>query len=378
MELKINYEEIIELINKKEAQAIKDFRDEKEAYYKNEDLTIEDLLKNCVNWKFEFISNKNSRYFILKEYLSKHGFDLRFGYNQEVKHEFYIFLNGLYQIDKTIEGNLLDEMAADSYNYKKSELNYFAVNELIEIINNNNNTQIKLPPVENFEIDLLNQLLSEYKRCEASTKEWELLCDKHKSYYDKIIQESNERYFEQIEKFNTVDSKLREVEWQLGDLKADLKFTNNYNEILKNEISRFDYLPVSQFDNLYWGNNYPALKALFNFLQKMKIVDFNWSHFANLMCVTNSQPFNLSIESTSKSDIGYLLHCIKGFFVKEFNSSNSVYHKWIEKKIYVDNQPATYGKYIKKYVRGYNKPKNELKHKSLIDDLCAKIENRYC
>lgn len=368
MELNENYDKVIRVIKREEERAEKDYFDNVEVFFSTNKLSYTDIIKVCIEWKSNYLKNSNSKYFILKQYLNKDEFS--FAKKSEVVYqEFLIFINGLYPKGKVLDKNMLDCLAEDIYTYKKSELYYFAGNKLIDLVNSNNKTQLKLPPIENFEQDIFNQLIESLNKKEELLNKGESIFDKHIASYEKTLADKDTENNEQFKLIQNLKRQLSDVNFEIDGLKFS-------NSLLLEEIKRVDYIPVQQFDVLFWGDNYPALKVLFDFLQKMNMIDFNWSYFSNLMCVGNNECFNLNTTTISKADIGYLIYKIKPFFKHEYSNSTSKYSSWLFRKLFIDNSQID-NNYIKKYVRGYKSGKNPLKNKNIIDNLCEKISLRY-
>ncbi|MEP2281312.1 hypothetical protein [Maribacter sp.] len=161
---------------------------------------------------------------------------------------------------------------------------------------------------------------------------------------------------------------------KLKDTLKDSAFHKKQYETLVREV---DYVYVNQFDKLLWGDNYPALKVLFRYLQEMNALSVNWSYFASKMDYGNMDSINLNTKILSKQDIGYLLAKIKPFFLDEFTGKASRYHAIIGKKFTIDSIPLE-SSFFKKYLRKYNSGKipDNLKM-SEIDKLALDITIKY-
>ncbi|MCM4162985.1 MULTISPECIES: hypothetical protein [unclassified Arenibacter] len=161
------------------------------------------------------------------------------------------------------------------------------------------------------------------------------------------------------------------------DAEEELQDLTIENKIMQKELDKRDYVYVKQFNNLYWGDNYPALKVLFDFLQKMSCLDINWSYFCFNMCLENSEAINLKTTMLYKKEIGYLLAHIRKFFNTEIKGSSTTYKSWLQEKILIDNLEVE-DDFIKKYVRNYKTGTPLQSDKvEIIDGLMLKIAERY-
>lgn len=161
---------------------------------------------------------------------------------------------------------------------------------------------------------------------------------------------------------------------ELKDIKKEAAFTEaQFSQLIKEK----DYVYVTQFDKLLWGDNYPALKVLFRYLQQMNTLSVNWSYFASVMDYGNMKPINLNTYVLAKQDLGYLLAKIKPFFLDEFTGKPSRYHAIIERKFTIDGNSLDRS-FFKKYLRQYNSGKlpDNLKMKE-IDKLVIDIADKY-
>ncbi|MCM4153532.1 hypothetical protein DHD05_18210 [Arenibacter sp. N53] len=149
------------------------------------------------------------------------------------------------------------------------------------------------------------------------------------------------------------------------------------NKIMSKFLARRDYIYVTQFNELYWGDNYPALKVLFDFLQKMSCLEIGWSYFCHNMCLGNKEPINLNTTMLNKKELGYLLSQIKRFFSTEIQGSLPKYKTWLQEKISIDNCLINED-FIKNYLRDYNRGKKMVsKNTQEIDLIILKISDRY-
>jgi len=151
-------------------------------------------------------------------------------------------------------------------------------------------------------------------------------------------------------------SKSEDIIKSIRDLKEHIRDIEFYKTEFYNLANQKDYVYVSQFDKLLWGDNYPSLKVLFNYLQKMNCLSINWSYFASIMDYGNMKPINLNTNVLSKQDLGYLLAKIKPFFLDEFTGKPSRYHAIIERKFTIDGNSLDHS-FFKKYLRQYNSGK---------------------
>ncbi|KSA14184.1 hypothetical protein [Maribacter dokdonensis] len=160
-------------------------------------------------------------------------------------------------------------------------------------------------------------------------------------------------------------------------LKDTLKDSNFHKKQYETLVREIDYVPVNQFKKLMWGDNYPSLKALFDYLQKMNCININWSCFADYMDYYSLNKINLQSIVLTKNDLGFILAKIEPFFLEEFKGKKSKYHNSIARKFTIDNvQINTYFKenYIRSYKTG-SVPKT-LRVKE-IEELVLNIASKY-
>lgn len=364
-ELKNKYQKIVSLIEQEEVRAFEDCKKELNLLERDlPDLNFLDVIKLCFKWKYGFEVSSNSKYIFIKEYLVDNSVNL---YKSNFYDDFFKIFSLLF---KTVNGKTdLDILKEEAYAVKKSEYYYATLTEFIDVINNNHAFKTKLPPIENFHIDILKILYNENLDERNFSERLNLMLEKKE---EELIQLNQRKNIELFEKSKIIDDKSIE----LDNVYFDIKSLKNYNAMLLTEVSRKDITKVSQFGKTYWGDNYPALKVLFDFILDMEMIDFNWSCFANLMSVDNNDPFNISSKSSSQWDIGYFLYQLREFFDSEYGSTLPLYHAWLKKKIYIENQKVDTN-YINKYVRGYKTGKKPLKIKKEIDDLCLDIYSKY-
>ena len=237
-------------------------------------------------------------------------------------------------------------------------------NKIIYIVNNKDEGSLKLPLIEDFEVNVFKIL------------EKDIVGLRNKL---KINSESKDACLEMInnksEELLIAFDKLNEIEIELRETKEVLSSNKNYTDGFKRYISLMENAQISQFDELYWGDNYPALKVLFNFFQKYKMIEIPWSLFANQMCIENIDFINLNSGIFGKNDMGYLLNSIKTFFKKEFRVKKETYNDWLISKVFINNKELD-KKYAEKFVRNFSKTKYNLKNEIIINNLLEQIQSR--
>jgi hypothetical protein len=160
-------------------------------------------------------------------------------------------------------------------------------------------------------------------------------------------------------------------------LKDNIRENNFYERQYKELASQIDYVYVTQFDTLLWGDNYPALKVLFNYLQKMNAISVNWSYFAHSLGQVNQDYINLHTGVLTQNDFGYLLFKIKPFFLNEFTGSRSRYFA-ILKRTFLLNGEILEDYFDRKKITGYETAKiPTLLKRTEIDILIQNITAKY-
>ena len=356
---------------------------EAEEYYKefwnkfNSGENLFFLHKTIIKWKQDYLKNQNSEYFVIKklvEDFSDSDSDVFFKNNDEIfAHISISFFRYKANRSKPLE-NFYNNFELEIEKCVRYEYLYNMITPIITHINNLNEISFKLPKVEDFEyktVKLLIEGISEFESYKIDSKE---------IYDEKIkqIEDINKKYVDRYK--IDLDLKTKEVYSLEEKLDKEVKI-NRKNKFLveyaNESMEKANWTPVVQFNNLYWGDNYPALKVLFDFLQKNKTLDVNWSYFSNMMSVGNEEVINMkSTESLSMMNIGYLLFSIKDFFLPNYRLKRSEYNKWLSKKIYINNVQIT-DTFIRKDIRGYKTGNNPLKNTEIIHNLCLDISSRY-
>lgn len=165
---------------------------------------------------------------------------------------------------------------------------------------------------------------------------------------------------------------------KLPDIIDTIDVLKATNKVLNMQLTQVTNAPVNQFNTLYWGDNYPALKVLFDYLQKMNCLDINWSYFAKCMCKGDNEKINLKSYTLTKNDFGYLLALIRKYFLNQYIVNDKNYEEIILRKFTIDKEPIT-ANFFRKNIRLYIGAKSiptTLK-KDELDDLSSQISNRY-
>jgi hypothetical protein len=272
------------------------------------------------------------------------------------------------------------QIKEEVYSYKKDEILYLSCINIIDYFNHNIKTRIKLPLIDNFEINSYqelylqkNDISSEYDALvKIYNKEVTNLSEEKCSISEKL----NDKIWELEKKIRSLDSNIYGLKYENREIKSDLKFCRNYSEILRKKVIEKDYLLNPQFVNLYWGDNYPALKVLFDFLQKNRIYQSSWSYFAQQMSIGDLSIIQFYTGNYNKREIGYMFSKMKPFFTNEFKNSQKRFLIFIQRKFAVD-EIFIDDNFCKNNIRTYNKSKDVIKPKHEIDFLCANIASRY-
>lgn len=329
---------------------------------------IDNIYKLIIKWKTDFLYESSQEFCFISKYsegtlfhkLKGDGFQkiakvgLDFFYNYK-KHAFYDY------------NKFKKDFCDGLYRFKKSNGLYEAANNFIYVINNENiEGYLKLPLIENFEVDVFTILaeknINSTKNIILLKNEIILLRDKKLKLKYKIIDKKSE---------------ISELKRNMSSLQNKIFSKDNYIEILHNEISKNDYYPVNQFNELYWGDNYPALKVLFDFLQRNCIVGSNWSYFASLMSLQNLEPINFSTGVYNKKEIGYLFKKIQSFFTTDYKNTGKRYIAFLQRKFRIDYDVLD-DNFCKNNIRNYKKAeKTWVKTKQEIDVLCQDISKKY-
>jgi len=192
----------------------------------------------------------------------------------------------------------------------------------------------------------------------------------------KSLEDFRDMHKKETEKLYNEIADYRKKQRDFEFIKDKLRANESYIGVVKKFASQMENAPIAQFNELYWGDNYPALKVLFEFFQKHKMIQIPWSLFADSMCLKNTRMINLNSSIFTKNDMGFLMDSLKPFFKKEFRNVKSVYNDWLASKFFIDNHEIK-PVFTKKFVRNYNKNKQDLKNEDLINKLCQDIKDRH-
>lgn len=215
------------------------------------------------------------------------------------------------------------------------------------------------------------ELIKELKESEFKRLHLEHELQIFKSSFDSNDEVTNLK--SQLLEFKKLFGNTEEI-YKVWDELQNLRLSD---KIQKEIITQRDYIPVTQFNDLYWGDNYPALKVLFDYLQRMNCIDINWSYFCNCMCVGNFTIINLKSTILGKHALAYLLAIIKKYFKDDCNGSQEKYLSIVSRKFTIDNDIIT-KQFFDKYIREYKKggiPKKLRKPE--LDSLSSKIASAY-
>lgn len=321
--------------------------------------SAEIIYAKIIEWKSNFLKVEANDFLFFNEHKE------RLSYNVSNDDEYYklcvfgldIFLNYLKTENYSIQAFTKD-FCNQIYSYSKAYSLYLNCDHLIKTINNDAKGSLKLPQLENFEVELYKLLQGEVEYSKSTVR---------KSFKD----------------ISKVEREKDDLESEIDMLKIDLKFlegkvksNENYITQLTNKIKEDkDYAPVTQFNKLLWGDNYPALKVFFDFLQKNGIIQFSWSHFAYLMSEGNVEIINLTTSVYSKKELGYLLKKIQPFFTSDYKNTQKRYIEILKRKFSIDFDFLD-DNYCKNYIRDYKNTKDWVKTKEEVDNLCLNIAAR--
>lgn len=382
-ELDANQVELLsESINYNIELASKDFKLEYEA-------TIEKLLKKndinefhtqIIEWKNNYLKSQTTEYGILKKYSNEFLVKLDKIKTEDISKLALTFYQ-LYKITAFSKvDNFIVNFSKEVFHFHKNELFYDLGINLIKTFNQDITNPVKLPQIQKFETESFRLIKGKYDNL---ITEYYNLKEKYIKEVNKLTNE-NINSFEKFKKeiFKLEDS-LREKKRKYDDLLFEneglviqLKSNENYIEIFKQELSKKDYNLNPQFDNLLWGDNYPALKVLYNFLIANQIYVYSWSYFALQMSLGNLELIQLCTGNYTKRELGYLLYEIRPFFTHDYKNTQKRYLEVIKRKFAID-EVFVNDTFCKNNIRGYKKSKELIKSKKEIDFLCSNIASRY-
>ncbi|MBI9041685.1 hypothetical protein [Lutibacter sp.] len=378
---KIN--QLVEIIVEAEKEGVEEAEKEYNSFL--EEFTEESFDKNilykCIlNWKVNYLEDLNSNYHLIN-HLCENNLSykiLRLNERERFAAASLFFYDFHHKQSILTEQRFIDKLKTSIKISLKNITLFNRAKDIIYYINNDYkyNGKIQLPIIDNFEVGVFTILEDELNEFRSRIK-------RVINNYDARIEELTNNNIQIFNDSLILEKEVEKYRDNIFDLNTKLKFFSvekesllNYIEILKYEISKNDYTPVCQFNELYWGDNYPALKVLFDFLQKHNVVKENWSYFASIMSIQNLEPINLNSDALGKREIGYLLEKIKPFFLSEFRNRKDVYLSVLTRKFYIDYSPID-NNFQKNYIRDYKKANQWAKTKNIIDILCLDIAKRY-
>lgn len=276
--------------------------------------------------------------------------------------------------------SITNRFSGEAFEFRKNEVIYNTLNNFISTVNSSSNLPIKFPLIEDFEIDsfkmFLNQLRNLNENYDNLLKTYDLETERYVEEKRKVYDELDKKESDLRETIDHLETTVYNLKAEKSDLKWNLKKQVDYAEILKNEALKKDYIANPQFNNLYWGDNYPALKVLFGFLQANQIYKYSWSHFASQMSIGDLTIIQFYTGNINKRELGYLFSKIKPYFSLEFKNTNIHYLSFLKRKFSIDDKFID-DTYCKNNIRNYKKSKYSIKTKEELDFLCNKIGSRY-
>ncbi|ARV16625.1 hypothetical protein [Polaribacter sp. SA4-12] len=338
---------------------------------------LNQLYKLIIERKANFLKSKTSDYSILHKSYGSLLRRMDVGDSEKTAKVMLLFFT-IFKKDIFFEfEDFNKEIIEEVYNYKKNEILYLLCVNIIDYFNNDINNTIKLPSIENFEIDTFLLLETLRKEQEASSKE---VLDKQTEineirdkYHKKINQEGREKIKNLSNELFELNSDYIKSKEELKDSLFDIKLLKKEKDYLFNYNIKREPLYVIQFDNTVWGDNFPALKVFYKFLFDYYYIDFNWSFFTYTMTTESKDVINLNIKIINKGETGYLLFILKEFFVSSISND---YFKWLSKKITIEGQNINKSFYDGKiWDSSQNFPNQE--KINIINELHKNIENIY-
>jgi len=328
------------------------------------------LYKYIIKWKSNYLMSLNSEYYLIAKISKSFKYpSFKFSDDEKLAHAAFDYFikfkkNNYYTKDRFTED--FEKEIVTSLKYASL---YDRCKGFIHGMNNEVSFSLKLPLIDNFEIEIFEVLDKKNEELKLKLKNNCLLDEKFHEDFRDMHKKETEKLYNEIADYR---KKQRDFEF----IKDKLRANESYIGVVKKFASQMENAPIAQFNELYWGDNYPALKVLFEFFQKHKMIQIPWSLFADSMCLKNTRMINLNSSIFTKNDIGFLMDSLKPFFKKEFRNVKSVYNDWLASKFFIDNHEIK-PVFTKKFVRNYNKNKQDLKNEDLINKLCQDIKDRH-
>lgn len=367
---KFNTEQVIELSNSikgkmelAQTEAEKEYQQIiKELVEKND---LFEIYKIIINTKAVFLKAKSSDYFILSKYYYNIFSKNEYEKIAKIALTFFITFkeNSIYGFNE-----FKDEFSNEVYEFKKSEILYNACLYIIKIVNKDVSHSIKLPSIENFELESFKMLIENKKEnIKIHKKELEL----NKKYYTNQIDNYVSLLKKESENVNS--EKVFDLENKVANYEIENKLLKEQYEHLVDYNLKREPVYIQQFDKTVWGDNYPALKVLYNFLFYHFEIRFNWSFFANMMTVENKEVINLNLKTFTKGETGFFIFKLKEFYLTYINNN---YNKWLSEKITINEKVINKSFYDVRVRNTSNDLPNQVNIK-LIENLHADIVTSY-
>jgi hypothetical protein len=338
---------------------------------------LSDLYKFIIECKANFLKSKTSDYSIIDRSYDSFLRSMNGDESERIAKVTLLFFT-TFKMDILFDfKDFKKQITKEVYDYKKNEILYSVCINLIDQFNKDINIPIKLPPIENFEIDTFLSFETLRKNQEIGYKDILEKKDEISEIRDKLHKEFNLEDSETIKNLRDelfkVNTDYRNSKWKLEDSLINVECLQREKDFLYNYNLKREPLYVLQFDETVFGDNYPALKILYKFLFEYYSIDFNWSFFAYMMTLESKDILNLKTKIINKGETGYLLFKLKDFFVSHISND---YFNWLSKKITIDEQKINKSFYEGKiWDSSQNFPNQE--RINIINKLHDDIEGRY-
>ena len=340
------------------------------------------LYEKIIEYKWSFLNSKASIYYLLDQKSCNVFYPLSINEKQH-SHISKLILKFFFEFQNartlTFE-SYCEKFAKDVYTHTKQKKLLSVMNQFIYTINNNDHVNFKLPTIENFEINSFKKI---YEESIKDKENYNNLVKKYNTTLTELIEKNFDKNKKLTEKIYTFEDKVRSLENKLDDetfenkkLLKKIERKDFKIDLLKNEVEKKDFFTNPQFNNLYWGDNYPALKVFFDFLQVNQIYLYSWSYFASQMSIGDLTVIQLYTHNINKKELGYIFSKIKVFFSFEYKNSNSKYWSLLNRKFVIDDKIID-NTFCKNNIRRYKNTKETIKTKEEIDFLCHTIADRY-
>ncbi|TYC14795.1 hypothetical protein ES677_05290 [Bizionia gelidisalsuginis] len=328
--------------------------------------------------KKKYLQSMDSKYTIFDRYISNYLMQYEFGKSKQYMDSALSLFDMIVKAPSFSER--IEKFSSGYRIYKTEELRYKAFKKLIDQHNSSClDKSKKYPDFDNFEIGILIDYNKKNKSQSVLIQYLESTTEQNRT----LIEEIKKKEALLSKELNKTLDELFLKERVFRDLKHQNDLSQNQNDMFRAYLPTIESSNVDQFNNLVWGDNYPALKVFFNFLKKNDMVYLGWSVFANSMSENNSNTIHISNGKFTNDELGYLLYHLRLFFTNKISKTVKEYKEWLKQKFYIEGvqiEDSFFNKHVRKFEIKQNKQtqkKDLINNRNTLETLIMNIRNAY-